>query len=568
MKKVFGQLFLIIVLNLFIFSCFGQKDSLMIILHDELYRVNEELQDEEYPPYYIEFRVSDLYSFSLSSSFGYITEKNVDRKKIFSPMIRIGDYQFDNTHVTDNSFGYHDRELTFLELPIDNDPMAVKYKIWTITNGLYRKALNNYLQKKLQKDDSDTSKTADFSKQQAEKYFEPPIPEEDYNINTELWSSKLDQYSDFLKGTEEIIISSANISYSIERKYFLSTENTEIAQNNSFCVLSFVFIARSIEDDILPYFKTFYASKPEKLPDDSTIFVELEKAKKIIIELCKAPKAEPYSGPAILSPEAAGVFFHEIFGHRIEGHRFNESFNSKTFEEKINKQVLNKTISIISDPTVSNYKNTELLGTFKYDDQGVKAQRVVNVDNGILKNFLMSRKPNDKFDKSNGHGRGGIHSPPVARQSNLFVTSNKTFTEEKLRKKLKNECKKQKKSYGYYFKTVSGGFTNTMNYMPDFFNIFPIEVYKVYVDNKPDELVRGVNLIGTPLTVFSEIIAAGDKSDVFSGLCGAESGYLPVSAISPAFLVRKIETQNQFVFKPDWPIFPDPESINNDKKSK
>jgi len=538
------------------------------ILHDELYRVNEELQDEEYPPYYIEFRVSDLYSFSLSSSFGYIIEKEVDRKKIFSPMIRIGDYQFDNTHIVKNSFGSPNQNYTFLELPIDNNPMAVKYKIWSKTNELYRNTLNDYLKKKSQKDDSDTSKTADFSKQQAEKYFEPPLPEKFYNINSELWSKKLDKYSALLMGTEEIIISSANINYSIERKYFVSSENTEIVQNNSFCVLSIFFIARSHEDDILPYFKTFYASSPEKLPNDSSIYAEIEDAKNIIIELCKAPKAEPYSGPAILSAEAAGVFFHEIFGHRIEGHRFNESFNSKTFKDKIDEQVLNKTISIISDPTISKYENTELLGAFKYDEQGVKAQRVVNVDNGILKNFLMSRKPNDEFDKSNGHGRSGIYTSPVARQSNLFISSNKTFTDDQLRKKLKNECKKQKKPYGYYFKTVSGGFTNTMNYMPDFFNIFPVEVYKVYVDNTPDELVRGVNLIGTPLIMFSEIIAAGEKSEVFSGLCGAESGFLPVSAISPAFLVKKIETQNQFVYKPDWPIFPDPELIKNDNKSK
>ncbi len=568
MKKVFGQIFLIIVLNLFIFSCLGQNDSLLNILHDELWRVNEELQDEEYPPYYIEFRVSDLYSNSLSSAFGYIIEKEIDRKKLFSPMIRIGDYQFDNTHIGKNGFGSQNQELTFVELPIDNNPMAVKYKIWSKTNELYRNTLNEYLKKKSQKDDSETNKTADFAKQQAEKYFEPPLPEKNYNIDSELWSKKLDEYSAYLMGNEEIFISSANLNYTIERKYFVSSENTEIVQNNSLCVLSVFFIARSNEDDILPYFKTFYASSPEKLPSDSSIYAELEKAKTIIMELCKAPKAEPYSGPAILSAEAAGVFFHEIFGHRIEGHRFNESFDSKTFTDKIDKQVLNKNISIISDPTISNYENNELLGAYKYDEEGVKAQRVINVDNGILKNFLMSRKPNDKFNKSNGHGRGGIHSIPVARQSNLFIKSNKTYTDEQLRKKLKSECKKQKKQYGYYFKTVSGGFTNTMNYMPDFFNIFPVEVYKVYVDNKPDELVRGVNLIGTPLIMFSEIIAAGDKSEVFSGICGAESGYIPVSAISPAFLVKKIETQNQFVFEPDWPIFPDPEFLNNDNNPK
>ena len=175
-------------------------------------------------------------------------------------------------------------------------------------------------------------------------------------------------------------------------------------------------------------------------------------------------------------------------------------------------------------------------------------------------NFLMSRKPIEGVNHSNGHGRSNLSMDPVARQSNLFVTAKDAESSESLRKMLVKECKKQKKEYGYYFKTVSGGLTNTMNYQPDYFNIFPIEVYRIYVDGRPDELVRGVNLIGTPLIMFSEIIAAGNEYEVFSGMCGAESGSVPVSTIAPAMLVRKVETQNQFSYKPEWPVLPDPET--------
>jgi len=218
---------------------------------------------------------------------------------------------------------------------------------------------------------------------------------------------------------------------------------------------------------------------------------------------------------------------------------------------------------VISDPTLTSFKGKKLIGHYKYDDQGVKSQQVVNVDHGVLKNFLMSRKPVEGFSQSNGHGRSDVFSKPVSRQSNLLIKTDKGLSEEKLRKKLIKECKKQDKPYGYYFKTVSGGFTNTMVFTPDYFNIFPIEVYRVYVDGRPDELVRGVNLIGTPLVMFSEILAAGDSYSIFSGICGAESGMLPVTAIAPALLVNKIETQNQYTVKPEWPILPPPNEVNN-----
>ena len=61
----------------------------------------------------------------------------------------------------------------------------------------------------------------------------------------------------------------------------------------------------------------------------------------------------------------------------------------------------------------------------------------------------------------------------------------------------------------------------------------------------PDELVRGVSIVGTPLAAMKRILATGDKSEVFNGECGAESGTVPVSAVAPAMLVSEMETQRQ-----------------------
>jgi TldD protein len=258
------------------------------------------------------------------------------------------------------------------------------------------------------------------------------------------------------------------------------------------------------------------------------------------------------------------VFFHEIFGHRIEGQRLRSNNDSQTFKTKVGSSVLPKFISVYSDPTLDNYNGVKLIGSYQYDDQGVKSQRVAVVEKGILKNFLMSRAPLEGFETSNGHGRANTGLQPTSRQSNLIIETTSPNSPEELRKKLISECKKQGKAYGYLFQDVVGGFTLTQVYTPNVFNIFPTEVYRVYVDGRPDELVRGVNLIGTPLAMFSEIEATGNKPEVFSGICGAESGNVPVTAVAPALFVKKIETQRKPNANESIPVLarPDSEKLN------
>ena len=171
----------------------------------------------------------------------------------------------------------------------------------------------------------------------------------------------------------------------------------------------------------------------------------------------------------------------------------------------------------------------------------------------------MSRSPIEDFPKSNGHGRAKAGMAPVSRQSNLIVETKKPVTNKELRKKLISQCKKENKEYGYMFDQVVGGFTMTNRYSPNVFNVSPTIVYRIYVDGRPDELVRGVNFIGTPLAIFSEIEATGDSTGVFTGYCGAESGSIPVTAVSPALFIKKIETQKQPEGYGQMPILPRPD---------
>jgi predicted Zn-dependent protease len=257
------------------------------------------------------------------------------------------------------------------------------------------------------------------------------------------------------------------------------------------------------------------------------------------------------------------VFFHEIFGHRIEGHRQKNVNEGQTFKKKINERILPTFMSVVFDPLLKSLDGDALMGSYTFDDEGIKARKVTVVEDGIFKGFLMSRSPIEGFDKSNGHGRAAPGKRPVARQSNLIVETKEHVTEAALRNMLIEECKKQNKPYGLRFQQVEGGFTLTGRTIPNSFNVLPILVYRVYADGRPDELVRGVDLIGTPLATFERIIAASNEVETFNGVCGAESGWVPVSASSPSLLVREIEVQKKDKSQERLPILPAPENAKS-----
>jgi predicted Zn-dependent protease len=267
---------------------------------------------------------------------------------------------------------------------------------------------------------------------------------------------------------------------------------------------------------------------------------------------------EPFDGPAILSGRAAAVFFHEVLGHRLEGQRQRGDDEGQTFTKNVGKEVLPAFLSVADDPTQTQFEKTWLSGSYEYDDEGQKAQRVALIQDGVLKTFLMSRLPIAHFSNSNGHGRAQSGKMPTGRQGNLIVTSTKTEPEAELRKQLIEEAKKQGKPYGLYFEDISSGFAVTTRNSPQAFQVIPLVVWRVYVDGRPDELVRGVSIVGTPQAALKSILATSDKREVFNGECGAESGTVPVSAVAPAMLMSTIETQKQAQGTARPPILPMP----------
>jgi predicted Zn-dependent protease len=277
-----------------------------------------------------------------------------------------------------------------------------------------------------------------------------------------------------------------------------------------------------------------------------------------LLALRDAPVLDPYTGPALLAPEAAGVLFHEAVGHRLEGERQNDDKDGHTFKGQVGKPILPFFLTILDDPTARGLNDVSLSGYYRFDDQGVPGQRAVLVEKGVLKSFLLSRAPVSGFAHSNGHGRSAPGREPVARMSNLIVESSKKLPADKLKEALIAEAKRQEKPFGLLIRDVTGGNTDTSGYAYQAFKGQPRLVYKVDAKTGAETLVRGVEIVGTPLLSINKIIATGDDPRVFNGYCGAESGFVPVSTVAPTVLVTEIELQRTRKDSGRPPVLPSP----------
>lgn len=552
--KPFTNLLLLFVFLATSQMLFGQTESKSVMirtLEEEQKRAFELLKKKgDPPPYFLSYQVSDISSTSIASSFGAIRNSGTRRIRNLDVSIRVGNFKLDNTSGRGGGIGSQ-------SLPLEDDPDAIKSAMWIVTDQTYKNAVDTLIRIKTQKETSveDEYPADNFSPSAPQTGSNPLVK---LTVKKEDWEKRLRQLSAIFKKYPEIYNSAVTLTADAVNRFFVSSEGASLQHGKTICRISIFASTKAADGMDLFKFESFDAVTVDGLPNDLKLQQAVEKVAKDLMALRNAPVTEPYAGPAILSGRASGVFFHEIFGHRIEGHRQKAEFEGNTFTTRVNQNVLPSFISVIDDPTLAKLGTVDLNGYYQFDEEGVKAQKVPLVQNGILKNFLMSRSPIIGFPSSNGHGRASPGFAPVSRQGNLMVEASKTVTKAQLRQMLIAEVKKQGKKYGLFFEDISGGFTNTSRFSPQAFQVTPIVVYRVYPDGRPDELVRGVDLIGTPLTSFSKIIAADDKPEIFNGFCGAESGFIPVSAISPGILISQIEIQKRAKGNDLLPILPPP----------
>jgi TldD protein len=537
------------------------SDPVLTAMQQELTRSLQNLKKAPVPPYFLSYQLTDNRSTSASASFGALTASSDRTSRLLDLDLRVGDYALDNTHPlreAGRSMDFSD-QIERQKIPLENDSDALRVALWLETERKYRSAVQHLQQVKanVQVKVEAEDRSGDFSHEGAEKHFEPPAP---FSFNKANWEQKVRNYTAPFALHKEIIENSAEVIGEVETRRYVNSDGSSIQISSPFYRIIISATAKADDGMVLPLHQTYMSFRPDGLPDDATVMKDVNSMVQTLLALVKAPLAEPYTGPAILSGRSSAVFFHEIFGHRVEGQRQKNEDEAQTFKKKVNQSVLPDFLSVYSDPTLKALGSTELVGYYPYDDEGVKAYRVTVVDKGILKNFLMSRAPIEGFDHSNGHGRRQQGYKVVARQSNLVVESSKKVSRSELKKLLIEQIKAANKPYGLFFDDIEGGFTFTQRVIPNAFNVRPTVVYRVYPDGR-EELVRGVDLIGTPLIAFSKIVAVDDQVSVFNGMCGAESGWVPVSASSPGLLVSQIEVQRKEKSQERAPLLPPPSGL-------
>lgn len=556
-KKSF--LYITLVLLLWLFLCVSlsaktvtEENIVLNAMEDELTRSTKELKLDMFgPPYFISYQIKDNFMIDIGGDFGAIYRDNNTRYKNLYVEVRVGSYESDNSDVgVPNRFRH-------IRIPIEDDEDSLKRNLWLATDRSYKNAVSAYLRKQgkdIQKMDID--KLADFSK--GEKNISIEKVENSFDFDTEKWRKIIKNVSSHFKKFDDIVNSDVTLSARKTIRYYVNSEGTKIVDQNTLINITISAWAQAEDGMWLSDKEILHYTKMEDMPSEDKINEKLFKLVDTLSILRKSELIDPYIGPAIFEPDAAGVLFHEAVGHRLEGERQRNEKEGSTFKNKIGKSIMPDFITLYDDPTLKEFNGIPLFGYYKFDNEGQRGEKVLLAEDGVLRNFLLSRAPIKGFSKSNGHGRADDYRDPIARMANLIMKASKEISREDLKKELIKEAKRQKKNYGLIIKKVTGGETNTSRYNFQAFKGSPTLIYKVYVDDAREELVRGAEFVGTPMSSINRIIAAGDDYSVFNGFCGAESGYVPVSAVSPSILLSEIELQRKAFKNAKLPILSPP----------
>jgi len=529
---------------------------LLQAMQEELQRSVDAYGKADPPGYFISYTTTDLHAAEVSGSNGALLTSAETRDRVLEVQTRVGSYQLDSTHKIEGREPAWSSPGT--EVTLDDDIALLHREIWRETDRQYRAAVQAYIG--VQTSNEVQSRSAeqaapDFSHEEPHVSISRPV---DFQLDRTPWEERIRKYTAAFSASPSVINSIATFTASSANQYLVNSDGSRIVFGQIRYRLELFVQGKAPDGMDLQRYANFDWVDPAKAPSDETVMDQVRILTAQIVALEKAPLVEPFAGPTLLTGRAAAVFFHEVLGHRLEGFRQKDVSEGQTFTSKINQQILPDFITVRDDPTTHDVNGQVLLGYYPFDDEGIPSQNVTLVDHGILKNFLMGRSPLVDFPHSNSHGRRQLGFQPIARMGNTIVQSNKTMSNAALRKLFIDEIRKQNKPFGLLIDDIAGGFTFTGRAQPQAFQVQPLIVYKVYPDGRPDEIVRGVNIVGTPLISITKIIATGDTPEVFNGYCGAESGSVPVSAVAPEILISEMEVSKKETSTDTPPILPPP----------
>ena len=543
----------------------GTKAPALAALEQELERSMAAFGKLQPPAYFISYTITEEQRAEVQGSNGALLQSYETRTRWLEADVRTGSYELDNTRKVG------DREATSLrsggrQVPIEDDIAILRRAVWLETDRQYRvaaEALIKIQTGKQVKVETAEGEAPDFSREKPQTFLGARAS---FRLDRQPWEDKVRRYTHALRASPVVLNCIVTFTAVAENEYQATSEGARLQHGWVRYRLELFTQSKAADGMNIERYYNFDWTDPADAPTDAAVLAQVRQMIQEAEALVAAPLVEPYAGPALLTGRAAAVYFHEVFGHRAEGHRQKDITEGQTFAGQVGKGILPEFISIYDDPTLSRVGKNVLLGHYAFDDEGVAAQRVGLVENGVLRNFLLSRSPLKDFPRSNGHGRRQVGHRPVARQGNLIVQSSRAVSKQQLRQMFLEVIRREGKSFGLLIDDIAGGFTFTGRGLPQAFQVIPLVVYRVHADGRPDELVRGVDLVGTPLTSLKKIVATDDSPEVFNGYCGAESGSVPVSAVSPAILISEIEVQKKETSSDKPPILPPPHHDPSEKR--
>ncbi|MEO6097679.1 MAG: metallopeptidase TldD-related protein [Fibrobacteria bacterium] len=527
----------------------GKTDARLAFYRERLGKYLATLKkSDSITPYFLAYRINDTVYHSFLANKGGVIEDKSGLSRYLGAEARVGNGKFDNTHPMRDNLdftawgGYQN-----VRLPFEQEGKPAEQVLKVATDFAFRAAKDQFIKIKANVDvrpaENDTG--LDFASVKAVKHVDPPMAMPPGRKALDSLYARIRKSSRLFENRPHLFSSQIEFNYHKVRKLLLTSEGTTLCHTEILGNIGIYVETKAQDGMILWLTKDFFFKEiPLDFPYDS-----LAQATELLLRrldtLRTAPVMETFVGPVILKNVAAAVFTHEVFGHRVEGHRQKAVDEGQTFVTKINQSLAAPFLTILDDPTREFSGGVPLNGYYRFDDEGVPARPTPLMVNGVFKDFLLSRSVISPKGSSNGHGRGVLGLQPTARMGNTVLEAARTVPAASLRDSLTAILKRTGKPYGLLLHDISGGFTYTGRDLPQSFRVEPLYVSQIFADGRPDRVVRGVDAVGTPLVSLRQVAAAGDDPAVFNGFCGAESGWVPVSAVAPSLLLESMEFESR-----------------------
>ena len=520
-------------------------------------------------PYYCSLLLKDTHWFNTWASSGSICRVQQDRTRNMYCDLRVGSYKYDQ--VMEGGLLELDDDLDScnnLTAPIDdNDYDGLRLTIWKLLESKFREALIDYNNKEATRISTPDPNNGLHSFTKGKRVSYRHLSRMD-SVPHEAWNKFCKRASSWISELPRISGGWVEFDATQETRVFVNSEGSVTAQNQQVFSLTANINKLTSEGVRLEQDLVINCGALSELPDMRTFKKMLLEKYELLLKTAKAKKIHAFSGPVLLYPGPAGLLFHEAVGHRLEGSRLLSTGEGQTFRGQEGKKILPLPITIRDNPLQRTYRGQRCIGSYTYDDEGAKAQDVTLIEDGVLRGYLSTRSALKKGRHlSNGHARTKAEQRPISRMAVTVIESSCGEPLNVLKQKLIEEIKKQKKPFGMIVYETNGGETDTSSY--DFQGFSGEITYATLVyPNGKEVCARGVNFVGTPLQSLNNIIGVGDTAELDNGFCGAESGVLPISTISPAVLVSNLELQAQEEELVTPSILKRPQSMRRRKKNR